>query len=139
MSASNVDTVRDVLGEWNRGDVEALIARTTEDFEWHPVLVASVEGGAYRGHDGFREFMGEWTSTWDSWNLEPEEMREYGDQVLVLTRVHARGRGSGVELDQSLAHLFEFRGGLVCRAETFLDRDRAIEVAESRAAEAGGA
>jgi ketosteroid isomerase-like protein len=66
-------------------------------------------------------------------------MREYGDQVLVLTRVHAKGRGSGVELDQSLAHLFEFRGELVCRAETFLDRDRAIEVAESRAAEAGGA
>jgi ketosteroid isomerase-like protein len=132
MTASNVDVVRDLLDEWNRGDVDDLLARTTEDFEWHPVLVASVEGGAYRGHDGFREFLSEWTSTWNSWNLEAEEMREFGDQVLVLTRVRAEGRGSGVELDQSLAHLFEFRGGLICRAETFLDRDKAIEVAESR-------
>jgi ketosteroid isomerase-like protein len=132
MTASNVDVVRDLLDEWNRGDVDALLARTSEDFEWHPVLVASVEGGAYRGHDGFREFLSEWTSTWNSWNLEAEEMREFGDQVLVLTRVRAEGRGSGVELDQSLAHLFEFRGGLICRAETFLDRDKAIEVAESR-------
>jgi ketosteroid isomerase-like protein len=132
MTASTIDVVRDLLDEWNRGDVDALLARTTEDFEWHPVLVASVEGGAYRGHDGFREFLSEWTSTWNSWNLEAEEMREFGDQVLVLTRVRAEGRGSGVELDQSLAHLFEFRGGLICRAETFLDRDKAIEVAESR-------
>jgi ketosteroid isomerase-like protein len=132
MTASNVDVVRDLLDEWNRGDVDALLARTSEDFEWHPVLVASVEGGAYRGHDGFREFLSEWTSTWNSWNLEAEEMREFGDQVLVLTRVRAEGRGSGVELDQSLAHLFEFRGGLICRAETFLDRGKAIEVAESR-------
>jgi ketosteroid isomerase-like protein len=132
MTASNVDVVRDLLDEWNRGDIDALLARSTEDFEWHPVLVASVEGGAYRGHDGFREFLSEWTSTWNSWNLEAEEMREFGDQVLVLTRVRAKGRGSGVELDQSLAHLFEFRGGLICRAETFLDRDKAIEVAGSR-------
>jgi ketosteroid isomerase-like protein len=132
VTASNVDVVRDLLDEWNRGDVDALLARATEDFEWHPVLVASVEGGAYRGHDGFREFLSDWTSTWNSWNLEAEEMREFGDQVLVLTRVRAEGRGSGVELDQSLAHLFEFRGGLICRAETFLDRDKAIEVAESR-------
>jgi uncharacterized protein len=125
--------VREILEEWNRGDVDALMARVTEDFEWHPVLVASVEGRVYRGTDGFREFLDEWTSTWETWNLEAEEMREIGDQVLVLTRVRAKGRGSGVEMNEPLAHLFEFRDGLLCRAETFLDRDKALEVAESRA------
>jgi ketosteroid isomerase-like protein len=133
MSGSKLDIVRDLLVEWNRGDTEAVIHRATEDFEWHPVLVASVEGRVYRGHDGFREFLGEWQSTWETWNLEAEEMREFGDQVLVLTRVLAKGRGSGVELDQQLAHLFEFREGMVCRAETFMERDKALEVAESRA------
>ena len=67
----------------------------------------------------------------ESWNLEAEEFREFGDQVLVLTRVRAKGRGSGLEFDQSLAHLFEFRGHLICRAETFLDRDKAVDVAAS--------
>jgi uncharacterized protein len=96
------------------------------------VLVEAVEGEAFHGHDGFREFLTDWGSTWESWNLEPEEMREIGNQVLVLTRVRARGRGSGVEFDQSLGHLFEFRGDLICRGETFLDRDKALAVAESR-------
>ena len=67
-----------------------------------------------------------------TWNLEAEEIRDFGDQVLVLTRVRAKGRGSGLELDQPLAHLFEFRAGLVCRAETFLDRDEAAAAAERR-------
>jgi ketosteroid isomerase-like protein len=111
-----------------------VIARATEDFEWRPVLAGTVEARTYQGHDSFREFLGEWSSTWESWNLEAEEMREFGDQVLVLTRVRAKGRGSGIELDEQLAHLFEFRAGLVCRAETFLDRDEAVHVAESRSA-----
>jgi ketosteroid isomerase-like protein len=132
MSARNVEIVRALIDEWNRGDVEALIERATEDFAWHPVLVQSVEGGVFRGHDGFREFLSDWTSTWESWNLEAEEIRDFGDQVLVLTRVRAKGRGSGLELDQPLAHLFEFRGDLVCRAETFLDRDEAVVTAEGR-------
>jgi ketosteroid isomerase-like protein len=132
MSAQNVEIVRALIDEWNRGEIEAVIARATEDFEWHPVLVQSVEGRVFRGHDGFREFLSDWTTTWESWNLEAEEIRDLGDQVLVLTRVRAKGRGSGVELDQPLAHLFEFCEGLVCRAETFFDRDEAAAAAEGR-------
>jgi ketosteroid isomerase-like protein len=133
MSSPRVEIVREMLAEWNRGDVDALLARATEDLEWHPVLVEAVEGETFHGHGGFREFLSDWESTWESWDLEPEEMRELGDQVLVLTRVRAKGRGSGVEFDQLLGHLFEFRGELICRGETFLDRDKALEVAEVRA------
>jgi ketosteroid isomerase-like protein len=132
MSAENIEVVRKVLDEWNRGDVEAVIARTSDDLEWLPVLVESVEGGGFRGHDGFREFLREWITTWETWELEAEEIREVGEQVLVLTRVHATGRGSGIGLDQSFAHLFEFREGLICRAQTFFDRDEALAVAEGR-------
>jgi uncharacterized protein len=133
MSGENVEVVRKVVDEWNRRDVDALIARATEDFEWHPVLVESVEGGGvFRGHDGFREFLREWNSTWETWKLEAEEIRDLGEQVLVLTRVHAKGRGSGIVLDQSAAHLFEFRDGLLCRAQTFFDRDEALAVAKGR-------
>jgi ketosteroid isomerase-like protein len=133
MTSPRVEIVREILAEWNRGDVDALLARATEDLEWHPVLVEALEGETFHGHDGFRQFLSDWGSTWESWDLEPEEMRELGDQVLVLTRVRAKGRGSGVEFDQSLGHLFEFRGELICRGETFLDRDKALQVAESRA------
>ncbi len=132
MSSENVEHVRTLLEEWNRGDVEALIMRMSEDFEWHPALVTSVEGRIYSGHDGFREFIDEWSATWESWELEAEDMREIGDQVLVLTHVRAKGRGSGVAIDEAFAHLFEFRDGLICRAQTFFDRGEAIAFAENR-------
>jgi uncharacterized protein len=133
MTAENVEIVRALLEEWNRGDVDALVDRATEDFEWHPALVESVEGEAFRGHDGFREFLADWTSTWESWELEAEELRDLGDQVLVLTQVRAKGRGSGLELDQPFAHLFELRDGLVCRGQTFFDRGEALALAKQRA------
>jgi ketosteroid isomerase-like protein len=134
MSADRAETIRDLLGDWNRGDIEAVLEHATEDLEWHPLVVTSLEGEGepYRGHDGFREFLEGWTTAWDTWNLEAEELREYGDQILALTRVHAKGRGSGVELDQAMAHLFGFRGDRVCRGESFLDRDEAAAAAERR-------
>jgi ketosteroid isomerase-like protein len=136
MSSERVEVVRELIDEWNRGEVDGLLARATEDFEWHPKLVESVEGGAFRGHDGMREFLRDWASTWEKWDLEAEELRDLGDQVLALTRVHAKGRGSGLEFDQPIAQLFEFRGNRVCRGETFLDQDEAAATAERRRARA---
>jgi ketosteroid isomerase-like protein len=77
-----------------------------------------------------REFFGDWANTWEKWELEPQELREVGDRVLALTRVSAKGRGSGVEFDQPIAQLFEFRGDKVCRGETFLDQAEAVAAAE---------
>jgi hypothetical protein len=47
--------------------------------------------------------------------------------VVVLASYHGRGKGSGVEVDQRGAHVFELRAGKVVRLEIFADRDRAIE------------
>jgi ketosteroid isomerase-like protein len=132
MSSENVEIVRAGIQEWNRGDVEALLARATEDFEWHPTLVQNVEGKAFRGHAEFREFLEEWNRTWESWDLEIQELRDFGDRVLALTRVRAKGRGSGVEFNQPIAQIFDLRGGLICRGETFLDQGEAIAAAERR-------
>jgi ketosteroid isomerase-like protein len=136
VSAANAEVVRGLIDAWNRGDTEALLERATEDFEWHPTLVRNVEGEAFRGHDEFRRFLEEWKSTWESWDLEIQDVRDYGEQVLALTRVTARGRGSGVEFNQPIAQLFEFRGDLVSRGETFLDQGEAVAAAEGRGARA---
>jgi ketosteroid isomerase-like protein len=55
--------------------------------------------------------------------------------VLALTRVDARGSGSGVEFNQPIAQLFELRDGLVARGQTFLDQGEAIAAAEERSKE----
>jgi ketosteroid isomerase-like protein len=136
MTHENVAIVGEVIEEWNRGDVEALIERATKDFEWHPALVGSLGGGSFRGRDGFRRFFEDWEKTWEKWHLGIQELRPVGNQVVALTRVHAKGLGSGLELDQPIAQLFELRDGLICRGQTFLDQQEALAAAEQRAAKA---
>jgi ketosteroid isomerase-like protein len=46
--------------------------------------------------------------------------------VVVVADVHARGRGSGVELDQVFAWVGEFRDGSLVRLQTFVDREEAL-------------
>jgi ketosteroid isomerase-like protein len=131
----NVAVIRDVVDAWNRGDVDAMMERATEDFEWHPVLVAEVGAGAFHGEEGFRKFFDEWKTTWENWDLDVQELRPVGHQVIAFTQVHAKGQGSGVELDQPIAQLFELRDGKVCRGQTFLDQQEAAAVAEERSKE----
>jgi ketosteroid isomerase-like protein len=134
--SANVEAVETIFEAWNRGDFEGVIAGTAEDFEWIPVTVSTIEGEtAFRGREGFRRFFEQWGNTWETWDVQLQECRELGDRVVALGRVHARGRGSGVELDQPAAYVFDFRGGELARGESFFDQDEALAaagVAESR-------
>ena len=60
-----------------------------------------------------------------------------GDRVVVLARYIGRGRGSGVEIHQEGAHVFELRDGKVIRLEIYASRERALQYVQ--AAEADGA
>jgi ketosteroid isomerase-like protein len=49
--------------------------------------------------------------------------------VLATVTIHARGKGSGVETDQTSVVIVTFRGGEVTRWENFADRQHAFEAA----------
>jgi ketosteroid isomerase-like protein len=61
--------------------------------------------------------------------VEAEEYVEIGDRVVVLTCYVGTGKGSGVEIRQQGAHVFELRDGKVVRLEVFANREKAIESA----------
>jgi ketosteroid isomerase-like protein len=135
---SNVAATQNLFRIWNTRDFEALLPFVADDIEWRPATMSAVEGGSFHGTEGMREFFDEWDKTWRLWEVEPCEVRDLGEQVLVLGHVHAAARGSGLELDQPVAYLFEFRDGLLQRGATFFDHDEAVAAAEARSA-AGGA
>jgi ketosteroid isomerase-like protein len=47
--------------------------------------------------------------------------------VVVLASYYGQGKGSGVEIHQDGAHVFELRDGKVVRLEIFANREKAIE------------
>jgi ketosteroid isomerase-like protein len=126
MSEENVEVVRDAIDAWNRGDYEAWIAGFDSACEFRP-LRAQLEGRAYRGHDGLRRFMDDFTLDWDQVRFEVREIRDVGDKVLVLIRFQGRGRASGADLDVPIGIVGEVRQGKITEARMFSDPDEALE------------
>lgn len=103
------ELLRGIYDAFRQGDIETWLAAIPEDFEWHwpPGMI---EGAAvFRGAEGVREGSRTWAEAWDQAAMEPTELLERGDEILVVVRYRARGRTSGLEFDDLIAHLWRFR------------------------------
>jgi ketosteroid isomerase-like protein len=135
MSDEKVELARQAVDAWNRRDADWVIANSTPDVEFTPAVAGSVEGEArrtLRGADGFRRFFADLDETWEQFEVEVQEFRELGNAVVTVCRVHAMGRGSGLELDQPMAMVSWFRGEKFARAQSFLDLDEALKAAREQ-------
>src|ERR1700751_1430724 len=82
----------------------------------------------YRGFEGWARLNDELREVWDEWRITPERYVEVGDRVVVIACAHARGRGSGVELEIRYSLIWTLREGRVTRAEMYSDPDEALRV-----------
>jgi ketosteroid isomerase-like protein len=99
-------------------------------YEYHPEQVALPDSDpVYYGHDGFHKFWRQLLEAFDDVRLDPKEMLDLGDRVLVTTKMSAHGTGSGVSINQQLFQLMTFRRGLIVRQVDFQDRAQALEAA----------
>jgi uncharacterized protein len=128
MSEENVEIARRVMDAWNRGDYDAWIEAFDRDCEFRPPR-SQLEGQTYRGHDGLRRYLHDLTEEWEQVRFALNDVRDVGDQVVVLFQWHARGRASGVELDLPIGLVGKVREGKIAEARFFSDPDEALEAA----------
>jgi len=84
------------------------------------------------GIDEFNAVMRGWLSAWGRpLVITAEEFIQSGDRILALVRWRGHGKGSGVEMEASGAHLWTFRDGLVVRFEVYRDREEARTALEA--------
>jgi len=125
--SANVDLVRSIFADWERGDYSAA--------QWaHPEIEYVIADGPAPGRstgltemaDRLRDFL----SAWEGVRLLAEEYRELDrERILVLHRVTGRGKTSGLQIGQLRGegtYLFQIRGGAVIRLVAYMDRDRAL-------------
>jgi ketosteroid isomerase-like protein len=86
-----------------------------------------LEGLAYRGHDGLRHFIDDLTLDWERVRFEVSEIRDAGDNALVLIRFQGRGRASGADLDVPVGIVGKVREGKITEARMYSDPDEALE------------
>jgi ketosteroid isomerase-like protein len=134
MSQENVELVRRSFEVFNRGGAEAVISEGL----WSPELVwdfspSGIPGlGVYRGHDEVKSFFADdWFQAFpfEEWEVELDQLIDNGDQVIAIARQRGRGATSGVGAELEQAHIFTLRDGELVQAESYLDREKALEAA----------
>jgi ketosteroid isomerase-like protein len=123
---SNVDLVRTLFDDFNRGDFEAAFAKIAEDVEWGAPPDMPDTGGAYHGHEGVVTGFGRFMGAWERIDVDLEDVIERDGRVVVQTHWRGRSKGTGIEVDQRVAQLYELSDGRVTRVRQFRTLDEAL-------------
>jgi ketosteroid isomerase-like protein len=126
MSQKNVEAMRAAMEAFNRRDGRAFDALLASDAEIVPVR-AALEGTVYRGPDAGAEYCAAVEESWENLGWEVEEIRQGGDWVLALGRIHGEGRGSGAAIDARAGWVAHFRDGRITAFRTYPDRAEALK------------
>ena len=127
MSQENVDLVRSIFADWERGDFgSAAWADPDIEFVW----ADSPDNAGWRGLEGLSAAMSDFLGQWEDYRVEATEFREIdGERVLVLLRARGRGKASGFELGgmaERGANVFHVRDGRVTALHAYFERDNAL-------------
>ncbi len=124
--SDNADRVRRAIERWNSGDRTVPLDDIHPDVEIRTGISDAFQGEPFRGHEGARQWLAALDENFETWTIVMDEFREQEDVVVVLGSVHARGRGSGVELDQQVGWVYEFRDDKMFRLNTYYDHAQAL-------------
>ena len=99
MSQETLKLAGRVLDALARRDVAGLIDLSDPEVQWHSFFaeVTFGAGGGYRGHDGIRQYIRDLNDAWEIVRADVDDGLEVGDIVLLVGRIHYRGKASGVE------------------------------------------
>jgi ketosteroid isomerase-like protein len=123
--SENLDLVRSIYADWERGDFSHA---DWADSEIEFVRKAELEPERAEGIAGMAQVMRRWLAEWGEFRTgKVDEYLELDrSRVLVTGRMSGRGRASGAEVEREFVNVFELREGRVARLTLYPDRDRAF-------------
>jgi ketosteroid isomerase-like protein len=127
MSQENVEIVVRMYEAYLAGDADRALAYCDPNIE----ADFSIRGdtGVRQGREALAEIVASWVGTWDDYSERIEEVRDLGDTVCVIATQRGRGKGSGLEVDNRFAGLYEVKDGLITRVTMYEGPDKALEAA----------
>jgi ketosteroid isomerase-like protein len=122
--------VRDGMEAFNRRDLDAAVSYGHPDYEMYPPR-EFVEAGflepCYRGRAGFGEYMSAWSEVFADLRVEPVELIDLGDRVVMLAELPWRGRASAVPFTGQIATVSFLRRGKAVWGQAYLHHREALE------------
>jgi ketosteroid isomerase-like protein len=126
MSQENLTIVQAIHAALARGESPARLGLLHPDIEYvNPP--GAVEPGRRRGVAAYEEAIRSINEAFGDVRIEVKEMRDVGDQVVVLATYIARGRSSGVQRESEDGYVWTVRNGLAVSFQWFNDPVKALE------------
>ena len=129
MSQENLEALRRTYSEWARGNLRAGLKLFAPDVDctWQVPEGQIVA----RGPEEVRQKMRGFLEQWAQFRMEADEFIDLpaNGGVLVVCRLHATGKESGVETEATAFHAWVFGGDKAVAFHSYFDRDRALEAA----------
>ena len=113
----------------NRRDWDAVFRDARPDFEL--TTPPGPHAGTYRGREECQGYLEGWITAFEAWTVEPEELFESGDQVVVFAKTRARPKGSSAEIEVRNGHLWTIRDKALSM-RIFPEPEKALEAAGLR-------
>jgi ketosteroid isomerase-like protein len=126
MSQENVEIVRAGMDAFNREDWDAALEVAAPDFVLDMSRAIGPEQRGMYDLEKLRSFLEDLRGTFDSFQIEADEFIDAGEQVVVPTTSHGRGRG-GIEVTARTASVYTLRDGAVTRLVMYQERRQALE------------
>ena len=128
MSQENTESIGRAYEAMSRLDADAMVALCDPHVEFRS-RIAEADDVTYRGHAGVRDYIASLTEVFEWIRTEPLDVIEEGDRAVVCNRFRARGRGSGVEVEERFFQALRFRDGKVLWWAFYPSKRKALEAA----------
>jgi ketosteroid isomerase-like protein len=123
MSRDNVRILREMYGRRNLAEASELMHPAAEMRQ--PSALPDTD--EYHGRDELVRGTRLTLEAYERFRFTAEEVVDLGERAFMRVHLSGRGKTSGIELEQTVFHLWTFRDGMPWRCEVFVDEDAALE------------
>ena len=114
---------------WNGSDLAGFLEGWHEEAEWRPAFPKGTEGtgSVFRGRVEIAQAWKNVRAAWSEYQLNVQEAKWAGEDLVVLGRIHVQGLASGVVIDSDWSAVVRFKDNAVISAWDWLDHESALE------------
>src|SRR5437879_660608 len=110
MSQDHVEIVPSMYDAFNEGDIEVALTYLHPEPEMH-MSAELPDAASYRGLAEFQRGLRGWLEAWESFRYEIEGSADAdADVVLLEIRLWGIAKGSGIEAERTVFHVWRFQG-----------------------------
>jgi ketosteroid isomerase-like protein len=130
MSQENVETIREVFAIVNERGVkaatDALGHLLAPDFGLEEAAEIP-DPDSFTGRDAFIANMAKLEESFEELGLEPLEIIDLGERIVVVVSMRGQGRGSGAPVEMTFVQLWSLRDGKAVSLRDYATKAQALE------------